>query len=625
MRGGKAYCEVDVPERAGTTSNPFYTFQSFDKTITNVQKAFTTYAQYTTVDENLEPRFIVSFRNLKTEALLYEDVVEEGDVPEYRLPGVPKYDGEGSAVFSGWDKQLVPATKSYTVYATYEKAAEASDGGSGKTGGALTGNPFDFPEAKEVFHYDTPYAGAMHFREQSYGDLKNNAWLDAPAYTIPAGGINPIYFASRKMEGASMTSSSLNLSYVENRAMALLPTYSKTALKAEEGDAYCGPNESLDQTYDFFPAELTEANQRLFSATTTSYDSQENDYRAFAKAHYLSVNDTEKAYLSSLISANNLKADSLTSILNVRDFVASRCKYNLNFADYPSGSDYVVYFLETAKEGICGHFASAFTTLLRVLGVPSRFVTGYLSEAKSGEKVIVTAKQAHAWTEVYFDGIGWIAMDPTPGSDQGALQGRDGSEVGTSSGSSSGTGSNWGDNPFGDVQGDPLIIITTEAAVDSKVYDGKGVSATASYTGTLEAGETIEYNIEEGKSDVGKYSVRLAPKILDATGKDVSSKYAHKIDIIHDEYEITPRSITITTASASKLRDGTALTAPTYTVTGGLADGQSVEVTFLGTQTKPGSSINNVDLASFKIVDGEGNDLSKNYEVKWVYGTLTVN
>lgn len=83
-----------------------------------------------------------------------------------------------------------------------------------------------------------------------------------------------------------------------------------------------------------------------------------------------------------------------------------------------SGAEAIAEFLEV-REGYCIHFASAFALMARILDMPSRIVVGYLpgsalSGPVTGDRVYsVIASQLHAWPEVYFDGLGWIAFEPT--------------------------------------------------------------------------------------------------------------------------------------------------------------------------------------------------------------------
>ena len=79
------------------------------------------------------------------------------------------------------------------------------------------------------------------------------------------------------------------------------------------------------------------------------------------------------------------------------------------------GADSVDEFLFDTKAGFCEHFASAFTVLMRAAGVPARVVTGYQGGELNPVDSIITVRQsdAHAWTEVYLAGRGWLRVDPT--------------------------------------------------------------------------------------------------------------------------------------------------------------------------------------------------------------------
>ena len=77
--------------------------------------------------------------------------------------------------------------------------------------------------------------------------------------------------------------------------------------------------------------------------------------------------------------------------------------------------DSVDDLLFNTRQGFCGHYASAFATLMRAGGVPARVVTGYLGgEWNSfGQYLVLRQSHAHAWVEVWLAGRGWQRVDPT--------------------------------------------------------------------------------------------------------------------------------------------------------------------------------------------------------------------
>lgn len=96
----------------------------------------------------------------------------------------------------------------------------------------------------------------------------------------------------------------------------------------------------------------------------------------------------------------------------------SSYEYTLD-AEWPEeGMDFVASFLLRDQKGYCTHFASAMTVMCRVLGLPARYVEGFVAVPElSGEMAglaVVTGEQGHAWTEVYFSGFGWLTFDATP-------------------------------------------------------------------------------------------------------------------------------------------------------------------------------------------------------------------
>ena len=106
----------------------------------------------------------------------------------------------------------------------------------------------------------------------------------------------------------------------------------------------------------------------------------------------------------------------------VQQFLTSKAfKYSKN-PPSTGGKDVVENFLSNSRQGFCVHFASAGTMILRQMGVPCRYVSGYCAKGdsfKSGENdgdiCEVKDSQSHAWVEIYLDDFGWIPVEMTPG------------------------------------------------------------------------------------------------------------------------------------------------------------------------------------------------------------------
>lgn len=79
------------------------------------------------------------------------------------------------------------------------------------------------------------------------------------------------------------------------------------------------------------------------------------------------------------------------------------------------GRDWIDEFLFDTRRGFCEHFAGSFTFLMRAAGIPSRVVTGYQGGERStlDDYYIIRQSDAHAWSEVWLAGRGWVRIDPT--------------------------------------------------------------------------------------------------------------------------------------------------------------------------------------------------------------------
>jgi transglutaminase-like putative cysteine protease len=94
----------------------------------------------------------------------------------------------------------------------------------------------------------------------------------------------------------------------------------------------------------------------------------------------------------------------------------SGTQFTYSLATQPlSSSASLTSFLTKGKSGYCVQYAYAMTVLTRMLGIPARFVIGYTAGTRlRNGSYEVKNTDAHAWTEVYFPGLGWIRFEPTP-------------------------------------------------------------------------------------------------------------------------------------------------------------------------------------------------------------------
>ena len=173
------------------------------------------------------------------------------------------------------------------------------------------------------------------------------------------------------------------------------------------------------------PAELTVTDNWVTSPGTGKqkrYSKAEAAYRDFVYNNYTTV-DTDIYNLMKETFWNDYEADN-DGIYSALNQVRNKLRENISYVDQPQaapeGEDPIVWGLQEAHEGNDMLYASIAVEALRTHGIPARYVEGYylpatkVAESKN-KSVRLTGEDAHAWLEVYFDGVGWQPVDVTPG------------------------------------------------------------------------------------------------------------------------------------------------------------------------------------------------------------------
>lgn len=113
--------------------------------------------------------------------------------------------------------------------------------------------------------------------------------------------------------------------------------------------------------------------------------------------------------------------DARTRVRRTLEYLGAGYTYTLKPGKFRT-ADPVAEFLFEKKQGYCEYFATAAVMLLRLEGVPARYVTGYNVQMGNHklDHFVVREKDAHAWIEVYLPG-GWVEADPTPAAEYEAM------------------------------------------------------------------------------------------------------------------------------------------------------------------------------------------------------------
>jgi transglutaminase-like putative cysteine protease len=109
----------------------------------------------------------------------------------------------------------------------------------------------------------------------------------------------------------------------------------------------------------------------------------------------------------------------------IEQWLEANKEYSLEATHDPEDGTVASQFVFEMETGYCEYFATAMVAMLRSQDIPARYVVGYSTGQKTGQKeYTVRAMNAHAWVEVYFPDVGWVRFDPTPGQQRLASEQR---------------------------------------------------------------------------------------------------------------------------------------------------------------------------------------------------------
>lgn len=98
----------------------------------------------------------------------------------------------------------------------------------------------------------------------------------------------------------------------------------------------------------------------------------------------------------------------------IQNYLRDNYKYELDVPQLAKDKEFVDHFLFDQKEGYCTYYASAMVVMLRLEGIPARYVEGYIVDEKiEANKYQVRQKHAHAWVEAFIEPVGWTNFEPT--------------------------------------------------------------------------------------------------------------------------------------------------------------------------------------------------------------------
>ena len=289
-------------------------------------------------------------------------------------------------------------------------------GAAGNASSALSGwdhggdtldlsTPYDFSaQNHEIFRLQTGAEGSFYLRGKSFGDYTGTGWL-------AAGDSSDSCALSYAAQVVSRSSGSqryyFSLQADRQYEVLYLPYYSVTDYT---GDIFVPADGRTAYGGDYYLPGSNELPAQL----PASLSDTELQYRQYVQTYYTRLPDSTRSVLENVCQQNELFSSQPDIVSRVAGFVRMGSIYDIGVEPYPD-NDYAVYFLTVERKGYCLHYATAACALYRTLGIPARVCEGFLITAEPDNEIIVRGADAHAWVEIYSDGIGWLPVEVTAG------------------------------------------------------------------------------------------------------------------------------------------------------------------------------------------------------------------
>lgn len=224
-------------------------------------------------------------------------------------------------------------------------------------------------------------------------------------------------------------------------------------------------------------------------------------YRDYVDETYLSIDSDDLSMIEDFLDESGLGAMLYGTVFDeneivsgyqkatlVAEYLRNNFTYSLNAGNDPDNALYS--FLNTTKSGHCALYASSMTLVMRSLGIPARYCTGFVVTPNGDTPTVLRTKNLHAWCEVYLDELGWVTFDPTSSTQTGTT-----SAAYEESGSSS--------------------AASSQESIDESSQDSSGESSHTENSESIEASSSaMSYNSGSGTAAQPHVKVNVLPYLF---------------------------------------------------------------------------------------------------------------
>ena len=251
------------------------------------------------------------------------------------------------------------------------------------------------PEGR-VMEVTAPFTGVIYLRSRAMDTYDGKSWT--------CSGDSDLPWPEQFLESVGEVKISTRFAH----PMLYMPYYSGYSGFTDIASGI--PNDKNLQAYSFtcwrLPVTMSPMSAALLSSS----------YHPVQLDNYLHLTPEVKTWAEPYALEITKGAGSFSEKAErIASFVRHSAEYNLETPRMPiDAPDFARWFLENSETGYCVHFATSTAVLLQAVGIPARYVTGYMTVVQAGQTTEVKSKESHAWVEYWLPGFGWTVLEATP-------------------------------------------------------------------------------------------------------------------------------------------------------------------------------------------------------------------
>ena len=270
-------------------------------------------------------------------------------------------------------------------------------------------------------------AQPSYYQGETLATYTGTGWLQAPAdnlrlrssQRIPASVVRQI----GPQAGAGAAPTTERVKVVRGTYPVLFGGYQITRVTPPAGFRHYTLNETADAVSAgvLTAGESYTVRSSLVRPTAASLQNVHDGNLAYALPQYLELPTNfprRDIALARRITAG--KQGTYAKVEAIIQYLQTHETYHLHVAYVPPGKDFVDQFLFVTHRGYCDYFSSALAVLSRAVGIPSRWVKGFVAVPPDpnyhgpGNEYVLRGTDAHSWADIWFAGHGWVPFEATP-------------------------------------------------------------------------------------------------------------------------------------------------------------------------------------------------------------------